>query len=76
MRARISSVAAAQTVQVELTQSQVGVGPITREMIPAGTGHFVVDTNDLSIPGTWQIVFIARVSDFDQRRLTFQVPVG
>jgi copper transport protein len=69
-------VAAAQTVQVELTQPQAGVGPITREMIAAGTGHFVVDTNDLSIPGTWQIVFIARVSDFDQQRLTFQVPVG
>lgn len=69
-------VAAAQTVQVELTQTQAGVGPITREMVAAGTGHFVVDTNDLSIPGTWQVVFIARVSDFDQRRLTFQVPVG
>jgi copper transport protein len=69
-------IAAAQNVQVSFTQTQAGVGPLSRAMVPAGTGHYVLDTKDLAIPGTWQVEFLVRLGDFEQERLTFQVPVG
>lgn len=69
-------VSMAQNVQVSFTQTQAAVGPLSREMVAAGTGHYVLDTKDLAIPGTWQVEFLVRLSDFEQERLTFQVPIG
>jgi copper transport protein len=60
-------------VTVELTMPANNIGPITREMLKAGTGHFILDdVDDLAVAGTWQIVLVIRVSDFEQERLTFQ----
>jgi copper transport protein len=69
-------VAGASAVQVELTQPATGIGPISRAATPAGTGHFIVDTTDLSVSGIWQIEVIARISEFDQQRTSLQVPIG
>ena len=63
----------AEMVTLELRLPAKDIGPITREMIKAGTGHFLLENiNDLSISGDWKIALIARVSDFDQQRVDFE----
>ncbi len=63
----------AQKLTLELTLPAKDVGPITRDMVKAGTGHFLLENiNDLSIAGTWDVTLVARVSDFDQQRVTFK----
>lgn len=63
----------AQKVTLEMRLPAQDLGPITREMVKAGKGHFLLENiSDLSIPGDWQISLLVRVSDFDQQRVTFQ----
>ncbi len=63
----------AQKLTLELTLPAKDVGPITRDMVKAGTGHFLLENiTDLSIAGTWDVTLVARVSDFDQQRVTFK----
>lgn len=63
----------AQKVTLELRLPAKDVGPLTRDFIKAGRGHFILENvNDLSIPGDWQVSLIVRVSDFDQERVDFQ----
>jgi copper transport protein len=67
----------AQKVTVESTLPSKDLGPITREMVKAGTGHFLLENvSDLSIGGDWTVTLIVRVSDFDQKRVPFQDTVA
>jgi copper transport protein len=67
----------AQKVTVELRLPAKDIGPLEREMVKAGTGHFILEgVSDLSIPGTWEITLNVRVSDFDQERVTFTDTIG
>jgi copper transport protein len=68
--------ASVRSARVELSQPEAGIGPIARDARPAGTGHFILETSDLAIPGTWKIDVLARISDFEQERASFQVPIG
>jgi len=66
----------ASSVQIEFNLPAQGVGPITRDAPKAGPGHFLVEGSELSIPGTWQIALLARTSEFDLERTTFQAKVA
>ena len=41
----------------------------------AGPGHQIVQSAALGVPGTWRLAVDVRVSDFDQYRAVFTVPV-
>lgn len=49
------------------------IGPIEREALLAGPGHWLQTGPELSIPGEWRIEIRIRVSDFEQ--LSTEVPV-
>ena len=67
----------AQRVILELRLPDKGLGPLEREMLKGGVGHFFLEgISDLSIAGTWEITLNVRVSDFDQERVTFTDPIG
>jgi copper transport protein len=67
----------AQKMTLEVKLPAKDLGPLQREMIKGGTGHFIVENVPLlSIPGDWEITLVARVSDFEQERITFQDTVG
>jgi copper transport protein len=60
-------------VTLELSLPAKGIGPIQREMIKGGTGHFLLENvSDMAIAGDWTVVLAIRVTDFDEERVTFQ----
>ena len=65
----------ASTLTVELTLPEQDLGPIQREVLKSGPGQFVLEGNELSLPGDWQISVSARTSDFTEQSTTFTVPV-
>lgn len=67
----------AQKVTLELSLPDKDIGPLQREMVKAGTGHFILEgISDVSIAGTWDLGLTIRVSDFDQERVTFTDTIG
>ena len=67
----------AQKVFLELRLPEKGLGPLEREMLKGGVGHFFLEgISDLSIAGTWEITLNVRVSDFEQGRVTFTDRIG
>ena len=53
-----------------------GIEPIALELRKAGPGHYVAGGAPLSPAGTWQLEMAARISEFDELRTRFDVPVG
>jgi copper transport protein len=51
------------------------IAPIELEARKAGPGHYVIGGAPLSPGGDWTLEFIARVSEFDEYRTTFTVPI-
>ncbi len=62
-------------VKVEFSLPSDDIGPIQRDALPGGSGHYLLDTTDLTIPGVWTITVITRLSEFDQQRTAFSVKV-
>lgn len=52
-----------------------GIGPLTLKTIPAGAGHYILDSAVLSPGGTWQLEITDRVSEFEQHSRTIEVPI-
>jgi copper transport protein len=52
-----------------------GIGPLTLKTIPAGAGHYILDSAVLSPGGTWQLEITDRVSEFEQHSRTIAVPI-
>lgn len=63
----------AATVEYRLPDK--GVETVSREGAYAGPGHFIVDGAELPLTGTWEVTVVARISDFEQDRSLFQVPI-
>ena len=68
-------VGVAGPVKVEFSLTSDDIGPIQRDALPGGPGHYLLDTTDLTIPGVWTITVITRLSEFDQQRTAFSVKV-
>ena len=62
-------------VKVEFSLPDQDIGPIERDALPGGPGHYLLDTNDITIPGVWTITVVTRLSEFDQQRTDFSVKV-
>jgi copper transport protein len=52
-----------------------GIEPIELEATKAGPGHYVVGAAALAPAGDWRLELIARISDFDELRTTYTVPI-
>ena len=51
------------------------VAPIELSPRKAGPGHYVVSGAAFAIAGDWQVEVAARVSEFDEHRTSFEVPI-
>jgi copper transport protein len=65
----------ARAATVEYRLPDKGVETVSREGTYAGPGHFIVDGAELPLTGTWEVTVVARLSDFEQDRTVFQVPI-
>ena len=65
-----------EEISVELSLPSNDIGPIDRTPFAAGPGHYQVDGVDLPIAGTWTAVVKARISKFEQKTATIEVPVN
>lgn len=65
----------ANTMSIEFSQPSAGLEPITRQVPASEPGVFVIQGNELSIPGTWTITIAVRTGDFTEQRTSFEVPV-
>jgi copper transport protein len=52
-----------------------GIGPLMLKAIPAGPGHYVLNSTVLSPGGTWDIELMDRTSEFEQHNRTVKVPI-
>ncbi len=68
-------IAIAGPVVVELTLPAENIGPITAQVLPAGTGHYIADQLPLTPAGKWEIVVLTKLSEFDEERTVFDVTV-
>lgn len=55
-----------ESVEIQLTQEKLGIGPVTHELRRAGPGHFVENGTLFTVPGDWQIVMRVRVDEFTE----------
>jgi copper transport protein len=51
------------------------IGPIALKTIPAGPGHYILNSAVLSPAGEWQLEVTDRVSEFEQHSRTIDVPI-
>ncbi|MDX1510066.1 MAG: copper resistance protein CopC [Nitriliruptorales bacterium] len=63
-------------VRLRLEQPERQIGPIERDPIVAGPGHWQLTGRELSIPGTWEIRVIVGIDRFDERTVTVPVVVN
>jgi copper transport protein len=52
-----------------------GIGPLQLKTIPAGPGHYILNSAVLSPAGEWQLEVTDRVSEFQQYSRTIDVPI-
>jgi copper transport protein len=52
-----------------------GIGPIALKTIPAGPGHYILNSAVLSPAGDWQLEVTDRISEFEQHSRTIDVPI-
>jgi copper transport protein len=52
-----------------------GIGPIALKTIPAGPGHYILNSAVLSPAGEWQLEVTDRVSEFEEHSRTVDVPI-
>ena len=69
-------VAVANTMTLEFSQPSAGLEPITRQVPASSPGTFILEGNELSIPGTWTVTVAVRTGDFTEQRTSFDVPVS
>lgn len=65
----------AENVMLELSLPARDIGPVDREPVRAGEGHYTITVDDLSIAGEWQITVVARTTSSDEERATIAVPI-
>ena len=66
---------APKEVRFEASLPGKGIKPIRLEATKAGPGHYVLGAAALSPPGDWRLELVARISDFDELRATYKVPI-
>ena len=64
-----------QRIKVMLPLPGRGIEPIRLDSTKAGPGHYVVGAAALAPAGDWRLELVARISDFDELRTTYEVPI-
>lgn len=62
-----------QDVRLRLSKPDEDIGPIERDPLPAGPGHWVLSGRELSLPGEWIIEVVVGIDRFTEE--TVRVPV-
>lgn len=65
----------ADSVTVLLSHPGEDIGPIEREPVVAGPGHWILTGPELSIAGTWEVTVRVQLSRFEEQSATFSVEV-
>ena len=65
----------ANTLTIEFSLPDQGIGSLSRQVAKASTGHFLYVGPELSISGPWTVTLVARTSDFSEQRTSFEVPI-
>lgn len=63
-------------VTMELTLPEQDIGPIEREPVVTGPGHWVLSGRELALPGTWEITARFRIDRFTEASVTVPVIVA
>ncbi len=66
---------APKALRFEASLPEKDIAPVVLEGRKAGPGHYVIGGAALSPPGEWRLELIARITDFDELRTTFTVPI-
>jgi len=66
----------ATTLSIDLSLPEAGIDPIREQVVKIAPGHFVLDGNDLALPGDWTVTLAVRTDDFTEERTSFTVPVA
>jgi len=64
-----------RSIDVQLTQPKLDIGPITRPLLKAGPGHYLTNGSLFTVPGTWTVTAEVRVDEFTEHTATFEVKV-
>ena len=65
----------ARSLAVTAALPERDIAPLALTARKAGPGHYVVAAAPLSPAGTWRLELVARVSEFDELRAGFAVPI-
>jgi copper transport protein len=63
------------TKELTVQASSKEIAPIELEARKAGPGHYVIGGAPLSPAGDWTLELAARISEFDEHRTTFTIPI-
>ena len=63
-------------ITMHLSQPVLDIGPITREPVFAGPGHYVLSGPELNVPGLWEITVEVAPNRFDLHTATVEVTVN
>lgn len=63
-------------VTLELVQPAADIGPIVREPLVAGPGHWVLNGDELVVPGRWEVTVLVRLDRFSEADVTIPLLVG
>jgi copper transport protein len=63
-------------MRIQFTMPEEDIGPLVAKGKKLAPGHYVLQGNQLSVAGEWQIEVIARTSKFDEERTTVVVRVN
>ena len=74
-RATQKTMFASKPLTVQAVLPSKGIGPIALKAIPAGPGHYILNSAVLSPAGDWQLEVTDRVSEFEQHSRTIDVPI-
>jgi copper transport protein len=66
---------ATRELRVTAALPSKGIAPIRLKARKAGPGHYVVSGAPLAPAGDWRLEVAARISEFDELRTTFTVPI-
>jgi copper transport protein len=65
-----------EEMTVELSLPAADIGPLQRQPVDIGSGHWLLDTEDLSIGGRWQVDVVALVDQFTEETASVEVLVN
>jgi copper transport protein len=63
-------------VTMELSLPEQDIGPIERDPVVTGPGHWVLNGRELALPGTWELTARFRIDRFTEASVTVPVVVA